>query len=69
MTEAMERDGGLATLFSTYQGKSSVRSPNGTSDACTAAKICHIRSGSVGLGKQCPQGFASAQSKYTGANF
>ncbi|KAK2070532.1 hypothetical protein P8C59_005017 [Phyllachora maydis] len=60
---------GPTTRRSTRPSGTPVRSPNGTSDACTAAKICHIRSGSVGLGKQCPQGFASAQSKYTGANF
>ncbi|KAH8888870.1 Metallo-dependent phosphatase [Thozetella sp. PMI_491] len=69
VTEAMEKDRTLATLFNTYQGKSSVRSPNCTSEACTTAKICYIRSGSVGLGKQCPQGFASVQSPYTGKNF
>ncbi|KAK0635193.1 Metallo-dependent phosphatase-like protein [Bombardia bombarda] len=69
VTEAMERDRSLATLFNTYQGKSSVRSPNCTSEACTAAKICYIRSGSVGLGRQCPQGFASVQSPYTGKDF
>lgn len=69
VTEAMEADRSLATLFNTYQGKNSVRSPNCTSDACTTAKICYIRSGSVGLGRQCPQGFASVQSPYTGVNF
>ncbi len=69
VTEAMEADRSLATLFNTYQGKSSVRSPNCTSNACTTAKICYMRSGSVGLGRQCPQGFASVQSPYTGTNF
>ncbi|KAK0727952.1 Metallo-dependent phosphatase-like protein [Lasiosphaeria miniovina] len=69
VTEAMEKDRTLATLFNTYQGKSSVRSPNCTSDACTAAKICYIRSGSAALGKQCPQGFGSVQGPYTGNNF
>ncbi|KAK3377756.1 Metallo-dependent phosphatase-like protein [Podospora didyma] len=69
VTEAMEEDRTLATLFNTYQGKSSVRSPNCTSEACTAAKICYIRSGSAALGRQCPQGFASVQSPFTGKNF
>jgi hypothetical protein len=69
VTEAMEKDRTLATLANTYQGKSSIRSPNCTSDACTAAKICYMRSGSVGLGKNCPQGFASVQSPFTGKNF
>lgn len=71
VTEAMEADTthALMSQFNTYQGKSSVQSPNCTSDACAAAKVCYMRSGSVGLGRQCPQGFASVQSKYTGTNF
>ncbi|KAK4204228.1 Metallo-dependent phosphatase-like protein [Triangularia verruculosa] len=68
VTEAMEKDRQLASLFNTYQGKSSVRSPNCTSDACVAAKICYIKSGSTALGRACPQGFASVQSPYTGVN-
>jgi hypothetical protein len=69
VTEAMESDRSLVSLFNTYQGKSSVRSPNCTSQACAEAKICYIRSGSVGLGRQCRQGFGSVQSPYTGVNF
>jgi hypothetical protein len=69
VTEAMERNRTLATVFNGFQGKSSIRSPNCTSEACTAAKICYIRSGSVALGRQCPQGFGSVQSAYTGLNF
>ena len=56
LTVAMESNHSLVTQFNTYQGKMSVRSPNCTSDACTEAKICYMRSGSVALGKQCPQG-------------
>jgi hypothetical protein len=56
VTEAMERNRTLVSLFNTYQGKSSVQSPNCTSDACAAAKVCYIRSGSVALGQSCPQG-------------
>ncbi|KAI9709073.1 MAG: hypothetical protein M1820_003519 [Bogoriella megaspora] len=66
VTEAMQTNRSLVELFNTYQGKSSVQSPNCTSDACAAAKVCYIRSGSVPLGRQCPQGFASVQSPYTG---
>lgn len=69
VTEAMEADHTLVSQFNKYQGKSSTKSPNCTSDACAAAKVCYMRSGSVGLGKQCPQGFGSVQSPYTGKNF
>ncbi|KAK4179516.1 Metallo-dependent phosphatase-like protein [Triangularia setosa] len=69
VTEAMEKDRGLVSLFNTYQGKSSIRSPNCTSDACATAKICYTRSGSTELGRACPQGFGSVQSRYTGVNF
>ncbi len=69
VTEAMESNRTLVELFNTYQGKMSIRSPNCTSDACAEAKVCYIRSGSAPLGRQCPQGFASVQSAYTGKNF
>ena len=58
VTEAMEKDHGLVTLQNKLQGKSSVRSPNCTSNACAEAKICYMRSGSVALGRQCSQGYA-----------
>ncbi|KAK4550721.1 hypothetical protein LTR36_000300 [Oleoguttula mirabilis] len=66
VTEAMEGNHSLVSTFNTYEGKSSVMSPNCTNDACAAAKICYMRSGSVALGKACPQGFASVQSAFTG---
>jgi hypothetical protein len=69
VTEAMEKNRTLVEMQNRFQGKSSVRSPNCTSDACAQAKVCYMRSGSVGLGRQCPQGFASVQSPYTGKNF
>ncbi|KAI6711476.1 hypothetical protein JHW43_006032 [Diplocarpon mali] len=69
LTVAMETNRSLVQAFNTYQGKSSVRSPNCTSDACAAAKVCYMRSGSVALGRACPQGFASVQSPYKGKNF
>ncbi|KAI1335081.1 Metallo-dependent phosphatase-like protein [Xylariaceae sp. FL0016] len=69
VTEAMERNHTLVSLFNDYQGKRSILSPNCTSGACAQAKICYMRSGSTALGRQCPQGFGSVQSKYTGKNF
>jgi hypothetical protein len=56
VTEAMEKNKTMVEVFNTFQGKSSIKSPNCTSDACAAAKICYMRSGSAALGKQCPQG-------------
>ncbi|KAF4553549.1 Hypothetical protein D9617_6g092800 [Elsinoe fawcettii] len=65
VTEAMEKDISLVSKFNTYQGKSSIKSPNCTSQACADAKVCYIRSGSVALGRQCPQGYASVQSAFS----
>jgi hypothetical protein len=56
VTEAMEANHTLVSIHNTYQGKSSVKSPNCTSNACAAAKVCYMRSGSVALGKSCPPG-------------
>ncbi|KAK7962496.1 uncharacterized protein PG986_003321 [Apiospora aurea] len=69
VTEAMERNRTLVEVVNGFQGKSSVRSPNCTNDACAEAKICYMRSGSAPLGRLCPQGFGSVQSPYTGKNF
>lgn len=55
VTVAMEKDHSLVSTFNTLQGKSSVKSPNCTTAACAEAKICYMRSGSVPLGRQCPQ--------------
>jgi hypothetical protein len=57
VTEAMEANHTLISIHNTYQGKTSVKSPNCTSDACAQAKICYMRSGSVALGSSCPQGY------------
>ncbi|KKA21995.1 Ser/Thr protein phosphatase family protein [Rasamsonia emersonii CBS 393.64] len=65
VTEAMEKDLSLVTLHNTLQGKSSVKSPNCTNTACQEAKICYMRSGSVALGSQCPQGYGSVQSAFS----
>ena len=69
VTEAMEANRTLVSLFNSYQGKSSILSPNCTSDACAAAKVCYIRSGSTALGRQCPQGFGGVQGPFTGKDF
>ncbi|KAK8072239.1 hypothetical protein PG996_005587 [Apiospora saccharicola] len=69
VTEAMERNRTLVEVINGFQGKSSVRSPNCSSDACAEAKVCYMRSGSAPLGRLCPQGFGSVQSPYTGKNF
>ena len=54
VTEAMEEDISLVSKFNTYEGKSSVMTPNCTDHACAAAKICYMRSGSTALGLACP---------------
>jgi Calcineurin-like phosphoesterase len=56
VTEAMLANHSMVSLFNTYEGKSSVKSPNCTNTACAQAKVCYMRSGSVALGTQCPQG-------------
>ena len=56
VTEAMENDISLVSTFNTLEGKSSVKTPNCTSEACAKAKICYMRSGSAPLGSLCPQG-------------
>lgn len=71
VTEAMLADPEhkLVDRFNTLQGKSSTQTPNCTNEACAQAKVCYMRSGSVALGRSCPQGFGSVQSKFTGTNF
>ncbi|EJU00868.1 hypothetical protein DACRYDRAFT_116765 [Dacryopinax primogenitus] len=61
VTEEFEQNPALIQQFTTYQGKTSVLSPNCTSAACVAAKICYMRSGSGPIGKTCTQGFGSVQ--------
>ena len=65
VTEAMEKDHSLVSRQNTLQGKSSIKSPNCTNAACADARICYMRSGSVALGQQCPQGYGSVQSPFT----
>ncbi|KAJ5390754.1 uncharacterized protein N7496_001822 [Penicillium cataractarum] len=64
VTEAMEKDISLVTLQTHLQGRMSVKSPVCDTEACQKAKICYMRSGSVALGRQCPQGYASVQSAF-----
>jgi hypothetical protein len=56
VTEAMAANHTLVSIHNTFQGKMSVKSPDCTSEACAQAKVCYMRSGSVALGRQCPQG-------------
>jgi hypothetical protein len=56
VTAAMEKNISLISLQNTYQGKSSVHSPNCTNAICQEAKICYMRSGSVAQGISCPRG-------------
>ena len=56
VTEAMSANHTLVSVHNSYQGKLSVKSPNCTSNACAVAKVCYMRSGSVALGRGCPQG-------------
>ncbi|CAK7567951.1 MAG: hypothetical protein SEPTF4163_005929 [Sporothrix epigloea] len=71
VTEAIDNDTShtLVNQMNLYQSKSSVRTPNCTSEACKAAKVCYMRSGNAALGRACPQGFSSVQSPFTGDNF
>lgn len=57
VTEAMETDIDLVTMQNSLQGKLSVQSPICNTTACQKAKICYMRSGSAGLGYNCPQGY------------
>lgn len=64
VTEAMETNIDIVGKFNTFQGKSSIQTPNCTNAACQKAKICYMRSGSAALGRQCPQGYGSVQSAF-----
>ena len=56
VTEAMASNHSLVSTFNTYQGKSSIKSPNCTCETCVDAKICYMRSGSVALAQSCSKG-------------
>ena len=64
VTEAMQTNITMVEQFNTYQGKSSIKTPNCTSPACQNAKVCYMRSGSEPLGRKCPQGYGSVQSAF-----
>ncbi|KAF8921884.1 Metallo-dependent phosphatase-like protein [Mucidula mucida] len=62
VTEAMDADPSLVATFHHYQGKGSVKTKE-CSEACIAATVCYMRSGSASLAKQnCQAGFGSVQS-------
>lgn len=56
VSEAMLKNHSMVVQFNTYEGKSSVMSPNCTDNACAKAKVCYMRSGSVALARACPKG-------------
>lgn len=65
LTVAMESNKSLVETFNTYQGKSSVRSPNCTSDACQQAKVCWYEIWECGVGEGLPAGVCKcAESLY-----
>ncbi|KAK0465473.1 Metallo-dependent phosphatase-like protein [Desarmillaria tabescens] len=62
VTEAMEADSSLVTTFHTLQGKTSIKTGS-CDEACIAATICYIRSGSASIAKEnCELGYGSVQS-------
>ncbi|KAL5355210.1 Metallo-dependent phosphatase-like protein [Aspergillus floccosus] len=66
VTEGMERDGNLVTLFNVLQGRRSVNGPQCTSARCREAKVCYMRSGSAALARGCTPGFGSVQAPFWG---
>lgn len=56
VTVGMLANHSLVSTFNTYEGKSSVKSPNCTNAACAEAKVCYMRSGSVALAGSCAKG-------------
>lgn len=64
VSKAMETDITLIEKFNTFQGKSSVKTPNCTNAECQEARVCYMRSGSVALGQACRQGYGSVQSPF-----
>lgn len=64
VTEAMEKNRTLVSIQNSLQGRLSVKTPNCTSEECTSAKICYMRSANVALGKNCKQGYSSVQGPF-----
>ncbi|KAL6304766.1 Metallo-dependent phosphatase [Sparassis latifolia] len=61
VTEAMEANSTLVSLFNTYQGKGSIMTEPCTGE-CAIAKVCYMRSGSSSLAyANCPAGYGSVQ--------
>jgi hypothetical protein len=61
LTEEMERRPELVSdVFHHYQGRNSPRT-KACNATCVEANICYMRSGSVPIGLQCPQGYGSVQ--------
>jgi sphingomyelin phosphodiesterase len=54
VTENMLENHTLVEIYSTFETKSSVLTPNCSTTACAVQKVCYIRSGSSTLGLACP---------------
>jgi hypothetical protein len=65
VSEQIEKNTTLASIQNEYQGRMSIKTPNCTNTACAEARACYMRSGNVALGRECPQGYGSVQSKFT----
>lgn len=65
VSEQVARNTSLASVQNMLQGRMSVKTPNCTSTACAEARACYMRSGSVALGRACPQGYGSVQSAFS----
>lgn len=65
VSEQIEKNTTLASIQNMYQGRMSVKTPNCTNTACAEARACYMRSGSVALGRSCPQGYGSVQSPFS----
>lgn len=56
VSDSMLANHSLVSQFNTYEGKSSIKTPNCTNTACAEAKVCYMRSGSVALAQKCISG-------------
>ena len=55
ITEAMLSNQTLVEMYSLFETKSSVVTPDCSTPACAKAKVCYLRSGSAALGRACPK--------------
>lgn len=53
VTDQMLRNTSLVEVYNLFETKSSVVTPNCSSEACAKQKVCYIRAGSAALGLAC----------------